>query len=158
MLHPEIWNNWKKKFFDEKNNIHDILNFQVSSTKDLGVQCFYAPIQHTDGKPKKGHTEEKTGEMRSQNKKTPTPRQKNLAPKKLTRKKHGSLSDLFPQNKCKNVGNMIQINSSAEIRKILNDETDSSLTLSNTGEYFKTFMNPQPLMAYYQTSSTSKVS
>ncbi|XP_045470499.1 uncharacterized protein LOC123677821 isoform X2 [Harmonia axyridis] len=127
---------------------------KVSLTKDLGIQCVNTPIQ--EDKPKKGQIDNKIEEIRAQNRKGPPQRQKNLGPKKL-RKKHGSLSEIFPTTECRNVGNMIQINSSAEIRRILNDDqSDSSLTLSNTGEYFRTFLSPKPLLTYYQTSSTSK--
>ncbi|XP_044752254.1 uncharacterized protein LOC123312090 isoform X2 [Coccinella septempunctata] len=134
------------------SNHHQQKKGKISPTKDLGVQCFYA----SKGEPKKDCVDERIGDVRTQNKKTPLPRQRNLSPKKITRKRHGSLSDLFPPPESKNVGNLIQINSSAEIRRILNDESDSSLTLSNTGEYFRTYLSPRPLMTYYQTSSTSK--
>ncbi|KAL3283302.1 hypothetical protein HHI36_006450 [Cryptolaemus montrouzieri] len=130
---------------------------KIISTREAGIQCYFTPLPHAEERIKFGPLNSKITEVQVlQNRRAPSPRQKFNFQKKPLRKKHSSLSDLFTPAENKNV-NTIQINSSAELRKILKENhSASSVNLLNSGEYFRTFFRPRHLMAYYQTSSTSK--
>ncbi|KAK9879403.1 hypothetical protein WA026_006469 [Henosepilachna vigintioctopunctata] len=84
-------------------------------------------------------------ELMTHHKKLPHLKQKSHKRKKTLRRRPSS---------------MIRINSSAELKKMLIEKRSSpSFTLSNTGDYFRTFLrhqNPRTLLTYYQTSSSSK--